>query len=142
MQTTSIEKFMSTIPGRKQELRALDAKLSESGKPKVLIGIDVIVDSLLRILMTPKGTEFMDPEFGSDVYKYIYELADDITIDDISAEVDYIVKTLETRAQIVPTISILPDQKGIIIDMVITFQGAKREVTVNVGPELLRSFDK
>lgn len=47
---------------------------------------DAIKSDILHVLVTKKGERFMDPNFGTSLYLYIFEPNDNITIADIIAE--------------------------------------------------------
>ena len=52
---------------------------------------DKIKSMLMHIIFTPKGQKLRDPEFGTDLIKYIFEPSDDISWDGIKSEVSNIV---------------------------------------------------
>lgn len=49
---------------------------------------------LLHIIFTPKGQKLRDPEFGTDLIKYIYEPNDDESWDSIKTEISESVSRL------------------------------------------------
>lgn len=51
-----------------------------------IITSDAIKSDLLHVLLTKKGERFYSPNFGTNLYKYLFEPNDDITITDIIAE--------------------------------------------------------
>jgi len=53
---------------------------------------DEIRASLLHLLLTQKGTRYYDPDFGTDIYKYIFDPMDGETFENIREEVDTQVK--------------------------------------------------
>ena len=55
---------------------------------------DEIRASLLHLLLTQKGTRYYDPDFGTEIYKYIFDPMDGETFENIREEVDTQVKGL------------------------------------------------
>jgi phage baseplate assembly protein W len=53
---------------------------------------DEIRASLLHLLLTQKGTRYYDPDFGTEIYKYIFDPMDGETFENIREEVDTQVK--------------------------------------------------
>lgn len=47
---------------------------------------DSIKSQVLHVLFTPKGQKIRDPEFGTNLIKYIFQPADDTTYNELTAE--------------------------------------------------------
>jgi len=62
-------------------------------------GKDLLVQSLVRRLMTVKGSLFYAPNFGSRLYQYIQAGIDSMALDGVRAE---IVETVESFEAVVP----------------------------------------
>lgn len=61
--------------------------LNNEGDIAQVYDYDAINQSLFNILNTKKGSRVMDPEFGCDVYAYLFELFDEETINKISNDI-------------------------------------------------------
>lgn len=48
---------------------------------------DKIKSDVLHVLFTPKGQKLRNPDFGTDLIKYIFEQKDDIAFSDIKATI-------------------------------------------------------
>jgi phage baseplate assembly protein W len=48
---------------------------------------DGIKSQVLHVILTPKGQKLRDPEFGTDLIKYIFSTKDDISFNDIKLEI-------------------------------------------------------
>ena len=61
---------------------------------------DAIKSDILHVLLTQKNTRFYDPDFGCDLYKYIFEPDDSITLTDIKNEANASLKFAMPNIQI------------------------------------------
>lgn len=48
---------------------------------------DSIKSQLLHVIFTPKGQKLRDPDFGSDLIKYIYDPSDGTTFENIKSQI-------------------------------------------------------
>ena len=48
---------------------------------------DKVKSELMHIIFTPKGQKLRDPEFGTDLIKYIFEPSDEISWNEVQNEV-------------------------------------------------------
>lgn len=46
-----------------------------------------IKSQVLHVIFTPKGQRLRDPEFGTDLLRYIFEPSDDTAFEDIKSEI-------------------------------------------------------
>lgn len=53
---------------------------------------DKVKSQLMHIVFTPKGQRIRNPEFGTDLIKYIFEQSDDVTWESVKTEVSESVK--------------------------------------------------
>lgn len=134
--TARLGKFINKISGSESVLKALSPEIDPSGRPKVLEDINVLVTRIGRILTTKRGTEFMDPDFGSDLYRYVFEPSDPITEMDIKNEAQKIAAQIAGNANIDVEVAFLGNRKGFRIDMVIEYLGQKKELTVRLDESL------
>ena len=48
---------------------------------------DGVKSQVLHVILTPKGQKLRDPEFGTDLIKYIFSPKDDMVFSDIKTEI-------------------------------------------------------
>ena len=56
---------------------------------------NAINQSLFTLLNTRKGERFFNPEYGSDIYKYLYEPFDERTGNSIAEEIQFVINRYE-----------------------------------------------
>ena len=71
---SELKKFGDSVAGKQDALADYTDKISPSGDFKRISGINVIVNSLRNLLLTPLGTYPFDPTYGSELYKKVFEL--------------------------------------------------------------------
>lgn len=54
---------------------------------------DSVRSQIMHVIFTPKGQKLRDPEFGTNLVKYIFEPNDETTWSEIKSEVDTAVRT-------------------------------------------------
>lgn len=90
--------------------------------------IDVILNSWSNVLMTPRYSYIENPSYGSELYKYVFEPADEDTVDAIKSEIIYslrfddrlLVKNIE--------IKFLSNKKGFVINITAEYQGQSKSI--------------
>jgi len=140
MSTGGLENFLRKVPGSKYELFDVDGQIIQSGDLSELTGIDVIVKSLSRLLLIPKGTYIHDPEIGTNLYKYIFEPVDERTKTSIEQVVAQAIARYENRAKINFDILFFSNRKGFRIDLFIDYHGEKKNVSINVDESMLKTL--
>lgn len=48
---------------------------------------DEVTSKILHVIFTPKGQKIRDPEFGTDLIKYIFDQNDDMSFEGIKTEI-------------------------------------------------------
>ena len=138
----TVQDFFTKIPGTKYELKDIDCTISKNGDIKELKGIDVLVRSLYNLLMTKKGSYIFDPDYGAEIYKYLFEPCDDATKEDMYQDIEMAIRKYETRAKISYQINFMSDKKGFILDVYIKYKGEQRTVTISIDESMLKTLDK
>jgi len=46
---------------------------------------DMVKSNVLHVLFTPKGQRLMNPDFGTDLVRFLFDANDDITLDDLKS---------------------------------------------------------
>lgn len=70
------------------------------GDFKELTGKDAIITAIRNLLMTPLGRYPFDPNYGSLLYKQVFEPMDDITYENIKFEVKDRIEMYEDRVSV------------------------------------------
>jgi hypothetical protein len=70
-----LSRFNQTIVGSNSKLADYISKVSSKGDFKRITDLEVILNSWNNILLTPRRSYQFDPEYGSDLYKMIFEQA-------------------------------------------------------------------
>ena len=86
--TNFLDRFNKLAIGSSGTISDQIAKISPSGDFARINNIEVILASWSNILQTPENTYTFDPEYGSKLYKMIFEPADEHTIQIIKDEID------------------------------------------------------
>lgn len=83
----------------------------------LLKNIAAIKESIRNIMLTPKGTDLMKPDFGSQVYSYLFEPLDNISIFTLKEIVKQDIKNFEPRVTILEVIIESPDTNSLSINV-------------------------
>jgi len=113
--------------------------ISSSGDFTKISGIDSVLNSWFNILVTPKETYDNDPEYGSNLHKFIFEQADDTTKDLIKNEIITDLMFYDPRA-IVEKIDItfLSDRKGFNVNIYARYNNNEvKSINVPITEDLL-----
>lgn len=95
---------------------------------------DVLVDAIVKAIYIKKGTYICDPEVGSLIRQYVFELADQVSLDLIKNEVEQIVRQIpQLRLHNISVLRDAKDPKSVIIEILVQYQELKREVSIRVG---------
>ena len=93
---------------------------------------DGIKSQVLHVIFTPKGQKLRDPEFGTDIIRYVYSPSDSLTFNEVKNEIS------EKISKYVPSvtfrdISIYNDEEGdngiIVMVEYSVSRGNKTEIT-------------
>jgi phage baseplate assembly protein W len=134
----SVEDFIKNSPNKNVDIRDMDSIIAPYGDFKELTGVDAVVKSLNTLFLTSEGTYLFDPDFGTGLYKYIFEPADVVTKNAIELEISTALARYETRAKISFEVLFFTDQKGFRINFYISYQGLKRKTSVDIDEQLIK----
>jgi phage baseplate assembly protein W len=117
--SNDIRKFYSEISGKSDQIYDYVSTVSEVGDFKKVNGIQVLIHSIRNLLLTPLGFYPFDPNYGSLLYKKVFEPLDDQSIEEIKYEVNQRIKEFDDRVKITSVdVQILGnDQKGIQVNV-------------------------
>jgi len=136
-----LTRFQKTVVGSNKKIGDYLSKIDVSGDFKRISDIEVIIASWSNILITPKRTYQFDPEYGSDLYKMVFEPSDDTTVDAIIDEVVGALSLYDDRAIIKDiTVNFLSNLKGFDIAIDVEYQGAKGELEVVIDENAYFKF--
>ena len=136
-----LNRFFDQVIGSDTKIRDYIAEISSRGDFKRIQDINVILTSWNNILLTPRRTFLIDPEYGSDLYKYVFEPVDENTIEAIRTEVIERITYYDDRATIEEVqVRILANGKGYTMDIVADYQGQIGTLTVTFDDTTFASF--
>jgi len=136
-----LDKFKTTSIGSSGRVLDFSSKLSPSGDFNKLFDMDAILASWSNILMTPRGSMDHDPEFGSDLYLYIFEPADTVTQESIKNEIYKAITTYDDRANIDEiNVAFFKNKKGFNVSIVASYEGDNSEMNLNMDENTYMSF--
>jgi len=136
-----LDKFKTTSIGSSGRVLDFSSKLSPSGDFNKLFDMDAILASWSNILMTPRGSMDHDPEFGSDLYLYIFEPADSVTQESIKNEIYRAITTYDDRANIDEiNVAFFKNKKGFNVSIVASYEGDNSEMNLTMDENTYMSF--
>ena len=99
------------------------------------------MSSWTNILVTPKRTYQYDPEYGSDLYKLVFEPADEATEEQIIQETIETLRTYDPRA-IVQNVDVtfIPSRKGFNVAIEIEYKGDDTQLQVVIDENVYFKF--
>lgn len=130
---TNYDKFLRSTIGSDGRLSDYSAKLSPRGDFTRLTGINVILASWNAILSTPHRTMDHDPEFGSGIYKYVFEPEDDQTTETLIDEIKTSLARYDDRA-IIKNVAVtyLQNNKGFTINITFKYEADETEMSLTI----------
>ena len=91
---------------------------------------DKVASEILHVILTPKRTRLRNPEFGTNLIKYIYEPNDELTWDKVKDEATEAVSKYVANVTLNDVITVMSDKEpgAIYLDLRYTVKrGAKEE---------------
>jgi phage baseplate assembly protein W len=136
-----LNRFNKTVAGSNNKDADYKSIIASTGDFKRVEGIEVILNSWNNILLTPKRTYMFDPEYGSNLYKLVFEPADEKTIEQIKQEVVESLKRYDDRARIT-NVSVLhrPNKKGFTVAIDVEYNGDKSQLQVLIDESIYFRF--
>jgi phage baseplate assembly protein W len=126
-----LERFIKSARGTDVQPHDFIPYISSIGDFKRIRDIDVIINSWNNILLTPLGSYIADPNFGSNLYKLIFEPADSGTVQAIKTEVETRITNYDARGEILNIhIVMLPNKKGFNVNLECGFRGERGELSI------------
>jgi phage baseplate assembly protein W len=126
-----LERFIKSARGTDVQPHDFIPYISSIGDFKRIRNIDVILNSWNNILLTPLGSYIADPDFGSNLYRLIFEPADSGTVEAIKSEVKTRILKYDARGEILGiTVVMLPNKKGFNVNLECAFRGESGEISI------------
>ena len=121
--------FQDKIAGKQDQIYDYSPFINEFGDFASISGINVIIQSLRTLLMTPLGHYPFDPEYGSLLYKQLFEMSDSITSTIIKNEVSTRAMRYDSRIKIIDVSVVYSnDKKTVIVNVIIDRNGLRGKV--------------
>ena len=137
----TVERFLKNIKGQRKVIKDIDCVLGSTGDFIELLGIDVILCSLRNALMTCKRTYIFDPEYGTSIYKYVFENRMGILKANLTNEINAVISNYHNTAKITFSIDISPKPKAINITFNIDYNGEVSKRVFKLDESMLRAID-
>jgi len=138
MRPNSLERFQQTSVGSKGRIVDYIAKINPSGDLQKVMDLQTILTSWNNILTTPLRTYNFDPDYGSELYKYIFDPADATTIQKIDNEVRYRLNAFDDRAIITDVkIEFISNKKGFNVTVFVKYERQQGQITSVITESLL-----
>ena len=139
--TDFLKRFNQKVAGTRNVISDYISTIAPIGDFKRIDGIQVVLNSWNNILITPKRSYIFDPEYGSNLYKLVFEPADDITKEKIQNEVIETIQRYDDRASIRNvTINFLANQKGFQVNIDVAYKGDQSQLQVVIDKNLYFKF--
>jgi len=126
-----LKRFNQTVSGSDSKIGDYKSKIEAKGDFRRIDDLEVIINSWNNILITPRRTYQYDPEYGSDLYKLVFEPGDDITAARIKDEVINTLLKYDDRASLSDiTILFYEDRKAFMVSARVEFEGDSADLQV------------
>lgn len=136
-----LDRFNKNVVGADDKDADYQAKIVTSGDFKRITDIEVILSSWTNILVTPKRTYQYDPEYGSDIYKLVFDPADDSTKEQIIQEVTETLRTYDSRGIIQGvTVTFIPGRKAFNVAIEVEYKGDQSQLQVVIDENVYFKF--
>lgn len=125
-----LDKFKKSVIGSKFKIADYTCKLTPSGDFRRITQLEAILNSWNNILLTPKRTYDHDPEYGSDLYKFIFEPSDIQTMEAIRNEIKTSLEIYDNRAA--PSkidVKFLREKKGFSVDVFVEYEDQEGQLS-------------
>lgn len=124
-----LNRFNESVAGSNTKIADYLSTIAVAGDFKRIRDLEVILNSWNNILITPKRSYQYDPEYGSDLYKLVFEPADDITLDKVINEVKNTLMRYDDRATINDIdVVFFSNQKGFSLTIDVEYEGDTKQL--------------
>ncbi len=124
--------FEKEINGKSDEIYDYAPKFDSTGDFQRIKGIDVAIYAIRNLLLTPLGHYPFDPEYGSLLYKKIFEMADSVSRHEIEYECKTRIRQYEKRVKIKKVdVGYGYDRKTVIVNIHIERDGVEGDISLS-----------
>lgn len=137
-----LDRFKKNVIGSRGNISDFTSVISSSGDFKRVVDFETIMLSWNNILLTSTRSYDHDPEYGSDLYKMIFEPADEITKEKIKNEI--ITKLTKYDDRATPTsivVDFLNNRKGFSVDIQVKYRGKKDQLQIIINESKYFKFN-
>jgi len=128
-----LSRFGKQVAGSKEKVADYLPNISPGGDFVRITDLNAILNSWNNILLTPTRTYTYDPDFGSDLYKYLFEPADSSTSEQIKSEIFSKLSRYDDRAAITSIdVQFLANQKGFVVSVSAVYKGERSTVVITI----------
>jgi len=133
-----LNRFHLTPKTRTEEIEYFDyiPEISPVGDYTRVENIDVIINSWNNILLTSKGTYDHDPNYGSNLFKLLFQPTNLITEDAISDDIYNSLNFYDNRASIdsmkIKFLKGNQSKKGYSVEIHVKYKGEIKPLTINI----------
>lgn len=136
-----LDRFNETVAGSNSKLADYTSKVAARGDFKRINNVEVLINSWNNILITPRRTYQFDPEYGSDLYKMVFEPADQRTVNKVVDEVTNTLLKYDDRATIEDVdVTFFKNQKGFSVAVKVNYQGDIGQLEVIIDESIYFKF--
>lgn len=132
-----LDRFRRTSVGSSNKHLDFDNEITASGDFKKITNVNAIVTSWKRILIIGTQSYDHDPEFGSELRKYIFAPADEETQERLEEEIVDKLTRYDDRAEIQNVVvTFLNNMRGFQVNIEATYQGEEFSLQQTVDESL------
>lgn len=136
-----LDRFNKTVKGADDKDADYQPKIVNAGDFRRIEDIEVILSSWTNILVTPKRTYQYDPEYGSDLYKLVFDPADESTEEQIIQETIETLRTYDPRALVSNVeVSFIESRKGFNVAIDVQYKGERNQLQVIIDENVYFKF--
>jgi len=136
-----LDRFKSTTVGSSGRVLDYSSKLSPNGDFTKLYDIDAILTSWNNILITPRGSMDHDPEFGCNLYLYLFEPLDEVSQEGIKDEIISSLSRYDDRATVEDVeVSFFKNKKGFNVSISVSYAGTKNNLSLTLDENTYQNF--
>lgn len=128
-----LDKFFKNVAGSSDRVVDFIPVISSKGDFTRVEGLAAILASWNNILLTPIRSYSHDTQYGSELYKYAFEPADDDTIEQIIDEIKYRLTIYDDRALLTGIdIEYFKDGHGFIVNIDLEYNGTESGLSLSI----------
>jgi len=136
-----LDLFQKQVVGSSGKIADYIARISAKGDFSRVTNLQAILASWNNILLTPLRSYTFEPDYGSELFKYVFEPADFDTLENIKNEVEYRLSSYDDRATVENIdVKFISDRKGFVINVLVDYDGEQGELSLMLDEALYLNF--